>query len=694
MSIMNKSLKALIVEDSETDAELLVRELNRGGYQVAYERVDRPDTFQAALSAQPWDIIFSDHSMPQFSSTKALKIARESGLEIPFIIVSGTLGEEAAVSALKAGASDYFIKDKLARIVSAVERELRESEEQRQANEQKRRYNALLDASPDLVFMLDSQGRFNYVNLAAAEILSLSCQPVEEDISGILGRDAKSLGLPDVFVEQLERDRRRVLQGETVSSEIRLPTLSGERTFESMLSPMFTQSGEVDAIVSVTRDIEDRKKAEEALKASLEREKIIRHIVELVSQTFDLSEVLNRTLSEIGRFLGVDRCFIVRYQQEENTDPTDLKISLAALYRSSDEIAALAEEDTAHVFWDPKKQPDTDSPTLFLNLSRPSAFPPPLEAYAAQYHIQAFLVYNIFYRGQFYGQLVLHQCRYPRQWTSDEVGLIENFITHLGDALYQAELFRKEQDARIHLEESYQLLKIYTQKLEQSNKELEHFATIASHDLQAPLRKVMAFSDMLQHAAEGQLSDDCQDYISRMQKATQRMQNLITGLLDLSRVNRRGKPFTQTDLQEIMLLVSDELRDYIADQQGQVTTGTLCQLDADPDQLQQVLTNLVENALKFHREGVPPQVHVFTEVLEPQACQIIVQDNGIGIKPENLEKIFETFTRLHGQDEYPGTGIGLSLVKKIVERHGGAIAVQSVFGEGSRFLIQLPLQHR
>lgn len=228
-------------------------------------------------------------------------------------------------------------------------------------------------------------------------------------------------------------------------------------------------------------------------------------------------------------------------------------------------------------------------------------------------------------------------------------------------------------------------------RLAQSNKELEDFAFVASHDLQAPLRKVQMFSDLLQQSLGDDLSPTSMDYLSRLQKAVKRMQDLISDLLDLSRVNRKGDSFQKLDLAEVAKTVLDDLDADIRDAEATVVVGDLCTLDGDSRQLEQLLKNLLENSIKFRRKDVRPLVKV-TSRIENGTCLLTVADNGIGFDEVYKDQIFEVFKRLHAENsEYPGTGIGLSLVKKIVERHNGSIEVHSRPNHGASFTIHLPL---
>lgn len=241
-----------------------------------------------------------------------------------------------------------------------------------------------------------------------------------------------------------------------------------------------------------------------------------------------------------------------------------------------------------------------------------------------------------------------------------------------------------------------------TQELARSNTELEQFAYIASHDLQEPLRKVQAFGDMLVTQYRDALGEEGRDYLQRMQNASKRMQTLITDLLTFSRVTTKGQPFELVDLGQVIDQVLQDLEVRIRDTGGHVEVGTLPTLEADPVQMRQLLQNLIGNALKFHQKGVPPVVKLHGHVVEPDPAtfphwtagveywEFTFEDNGIGFDEKYLDRIFTPFQRLHGRGEYEGTGIGLAICRKIVERHAGTITAHSAPGRGATFLITLP----
>ncbi len=240
-------------------------------------------------------------------------------------------------------------------------------------------------------------------------------------------------------------------------------------------------------------------------------------------------------------------------------------------------------------------------------------------------------------------------------------------------------------------------LRIYSKKLELSNQELQDFASVAAHDLQEPLRKIQAFSDRLKKKAKDVLTGDSIDYLNRIENSANRMQILINDLLTYSRVTTKAQPFVLISLNQIMEQVVSALEVRIEQSQGQVQWLDLPNLQADSTQMYQLFQNLIANSLKFSRGGVPPKIEIRGRILESAelraggaACEITVSDNGIGFDEKYLDRIFTIFQRLHGRHEFEGTGIGLAICRKIVDRHGGVITASSVLGKGSTFKIILP----
>jgi chemotaxis family two-component system sensor kinase Cph1 len=232
-------------------------------------------------------------------------------------------------------------------------------------------------------------------------------------------------------------------------------------------------------------------------------------------------------------------------------------------------------------------------------------------------------------------------------------------------------------------------------ELARSNRELEQFSYIASHDLQEPLRMVGSYTQLLEQRYGAQLDDDAREFLRYAQEGATRMRQLIDALLAYSRIDTKGQAFRRVLMSQVLTLALANLRESIAQAHAEVTAaGPMPEVEGDPLQLGQVLQNLIGNAIKFHGPK-PPHVWVSAERRGAE-WRFSVRDDGIGILPEYQERIFVLFQRLHSREEYPGTGIGLSVCKKVVERHGGKLWVEStgVPGQGTTFFFTLPIDRK
>jgi PAS domain S-box-containing protein len=248
-------------------------------------------------------------------------------------------------------------------------------------------------------------------------------------------------------------------------------------------------------------------------------------------------------------------------------------------------------------------------------------------------------------------------------------------------------------------------LRAFAARLEQSNRDLLDFAFVASHDLQEPLGKVQAFADLLQRECTDGLTDKGRDYLRRLANATARMQDLINGLLSYSRVHTQAEPFVPVDLDATLREVLGDLDTRIQELTARIDTGRLGAIDGDPTQLRQLLQNLLSNGLKFTRAGVAPVIQIGAErffetassamVSTPvEVFQLTVQDNGIGIEAKYLSRLFNMFQRLNPPHQFPGSGIGLAICRRITQRHGGSITASSQPGKGTTIVVKLPVKQR
>ena len=237
--------------------------------------------------------------------------------------------------------------------------------------------------------------------------------------------------------------------------------------------------------------------------------------------------------------------------------------------------------------------------------------------------------------------------------------------------------------AKTELDQKAQALEKTNQALIQSNEELHQFAYVASHDLQEPLRMVSSYLSLLMKRYKDKLDSDAREFIDFAVDGAQRMQTMINDLLQYSRITTRGKPFEKTDLEQVLETVLVNLKISIEESKAKITHDTLPKVLVDRTQMERLLQNLIGNAIKY-ADNRKPKIHISAKK-KKEAYTFSIQDNGIGIEDEFKEKIFGIFQRLHTREEYSGTGIGLAICKKIVERHGGRIWVDSEKGRGSTF---------
>jgi PAS domain S-box-containing protein len=279
-------LRVLIIEDSESDADLVLRQLRKAGYSITYERVETAEEMKAALNTRLWDIIISDFKLPQFNATNALALLQKTGLDIPFIVVSGTIGEETAVGLMKAGAHDYLMKDKLARLAPAIKRELDEAQgrhERRQAEkalrESEERYRTLSEVAQDMIYIINKNDLVEYVNSSAAQLFN-------QKPADIIGKQRSSLFPPDIAISQ-----RRSLQNvfETGKSNYVESTAvhNDQQTWlGTWLVPLRVEKGQVTAVLGVSRDITKQKWLAE------DKQKLLNKLQEALAQVKTLSGLL------------------------------------------------------------------------------------------------------------------------------------------------------------------------------------------------------------------------------------------------------------------------------------------------------------------------------------------------------------------------------------------------------------------
>ncbi|KJH69982.1 response regulator [Aliterella atlantica] len=429
-------------------------------------------------------------------------------------------------------------------------------------------------------------------------------------------------------------------------------------------------------------DITERKQAELAIKQAQRRSQLFSEITLKIRQSLHLDEVLKTAVTELLNLLKADRALIFRLSPDGNG-----KIVTEAVVSTYSSV--VKQNITEECFGKEYLKKYSQGRIYKIDDVEKSGVEPCLIQFMQRFDVKAKLVMPILLKEELWGLTIVHQCSHPRAWTDFEIELLRQLADQIGIALAQAQLLAEETRQR--------------QELARSNAQLQQFAYIASHDLQEPLRKIQAFSNRLKDKCNASLDNQGRDYLERMHNAAERMQALINDLLTLSQITTKAQPFVLVDLNQVAHEVISDLELRIHQTGGCVQVGELPTIEADPLQIHQLLQNLIGNALKFHRVGETPIVKVNGQIIEREQqfvaglastaiCQITIEDNGIGFEEKYLDRIFDVFQRLHGRNEYEGTGMGLAICRKIVERHGGSLTAQSTPMQGAKFTIALPVK--
>ena len=552
-----------------------------------------------------------------------------------------------------------------------------------QAAEEK--FRSMAETSLDLIFQIAADGRITYCSPAAGKIMKL---PPEK----IVGTDFRTHVSPE-DLGKAQRAFAAAISGESARLwEINLRQ-GGGSTFvgEVNIGPI-KENGRVVGAQGVVRDVSARRRAALELARQLMFQKMVAGIsTRFVTATGTaIHDAVEEALAQSGAFFSLDRSYIFTFSEDGNLISNSHEWCAPGIASFKDRVQQVPCSEFPWII----EQVHRES---FVHLPDVSKLPLAAAAERAEFaaqEIKSLLLLPLWVadggapppaagaggngreKVRLLGFLGYDAVRRQRSWRDEEITLLKVMAEIITGAL-----------ERNRIEEE---LERKRRELARSNADLTDFAYIASHDLQEPLRKVTAFGDRLEQKYGEQLGDKGRDYLARMCNAAGRMQGLIDDLLLYSRVNTRGAEFAEVDLGEVMGEVLEALERPIEELAAEIRVDELPVLPAaDRRQMHSLLQNLVGNALKYHRPGVKPEIRV-EAAADDRWWEIRVSDNGIGFDDKYLDRIFRPFQRLHGRSEYKGSGIGLAICKKIVERHGGELGAAGRPGAGATFTVRLP----
>jgi PAS domain S-box-containing protein len=548
---------------------------------------------------------------------------------------------------------------------------------------------SVIEGATDAVFMKDRWGYYRLVNSTTAKIFGAA----KEDI---LGKDDQHFLPPEQSAALQEIDHTVMETGISHTLEEQLTdAMTGDvRTFLTTKDPYRNADGNIIGIIGIARDITDRKQTEESLRRSAQRLEALQEIDRAILRAVSTQGIAKAALSRLVRVVSYQQAAVILFNFETNEAEILAGVADGEAAGSTVLISELMPLDLVK----------HREPVRYIEDIRTMLHRPPLLERVFTEGIRSYLSVALVVEGVLIGELSLFSDR-PSAFDAERREIAQEIANQLAISIQQARLREELQHYAAALE---QRVADRTAELRDANDALQAFAYSASHDLRAPLQSMEGLAQALLEDYTEQLGAMGQEYAHRIILAAQDMSTLIHNLLDYSSLSRAEISLTSVDLSSVMAGVLTHLQETLEQRQTQISVqNPLPIVLAHPPILEQVITNLLTNATKFVATNVQPQIQIWAEDVgegggeqEEQSqeglpassrwIRLWIEDNGIGIKPEQQERIFQVFERLHGADCYPGTGIGLAIVQKGIERMGGRVGVESQLGRGSRFWIALP----
>ncbi len=532
-----------------------------------------------------------------------------------------------------------------------------------------------LDTAGIIFLVIETDGTISVINQKGCELLGYEQEQV-------IGKRWTEHFVPPNVRQDLETVLQTLLAGEVEPVEyLENPILTkdGQERIIAWHNTIFRDElGNISGILSSGEDITDIKRAEEMLWQRTAQLSLLNVIGNKIAAVLDLDNLLDKATQLVQESFGYHHAAIFTMNSDHDELVMRTKAGSFAHLYPPDHRLKLGQGMVgwAGLHGETLLANDVNAEPRYVNLY-PGILPNGSE-----------LSVPLRVAGEIVGVLDVQspQCN---AFDDNDVIVIETLADQIAIAIENARLYEELQQELTDRQRAEKKLEHYATELERSNRELEQFAYIASHDLQEPLRMVTSYLQLLERRYKDKLDQDADDFITYAVDGATRMRMLINDLLTYSRVSTHAKPFEPTDCSEVLNHALSNLSIAIEESEATITCDDLPTVEVDATQLTQVFQNLISNAIKFHKPDAPPCIHISAERQE-DTWRFSVRDNGIGIAPEHSERIFLIFQRLHTREEYPGTGIGLAVCKKIAERHGGRIWVTSKPGAGSTFYFTVP----
>jgi PAS domain S-box-containing protein len=573
-------------------------------------------------------------------------------------------------------------------VLQLIEDARRMAKATRALKESETNLSQIVQGSSIPIFVIDSQHTVTHWNHACEVLTNVSAKEIvgTQEAWKALYKQKRAL-LADLVVDkrsnyeikqQYNAAKRSKLIESAYEAEAFLPYLEkqGKWLFFTV-APLRDEDGQLFGAIETIQDITERKESEKRIKHLNEVLRTIRNVNQLITKEKNPDKLISGACKELAKTRGFFNAWISLFDEEGQVKSI---ASGDTSKKFSSIIKMLKEgEKTKCQEMTSKK----DGIVLIKNPVKTCKGCPLLPEYKGR----SSLITRLKHNGKTYGTITLIL---PKNMSTDkeEQNLFKELSGDISYALYSIEIEKDREKGEKALKTLNERLKRRGLELERSNKELEQFAYVASHDLQEPLRMVASYTQLLEKRYKDKLDDNAGEFIGFAVDGANRMQKLINALLSYSRVGTRGKAFEPTDSHSALGQAITNLNITIKENNAIVTNDDLPNIMADESQLVQLFQNLIGNAIKF-RSKEQPHIHISAQN-KGREWLFSVKDNGIGFAPEYKDRIFVIFQRLNPKDKYPGTGMGLAICKKIVERHNGRIWVDSEPAKGSTFYFTIP----
>jgi PAS domain S-box-containing protein len=587
----------------------------------------------------------------------------ESVEDFSAIVILSSL---ASVAGLAAGIHDAAAKTRT-RELRHRNRELQDTQSElettvgrlERSNDRLEHYRAytdrVLNAIDDVFYVVEEDGSLQRWNDSLCEVTGYSDAEVASMRAGAFFDEDDHELIADGIAEGFETG--------TLQLEADLRTKTGESIpYEFAATSLQSPDGE-QVLAGIGRDLSERKERERELEQRARQQAVVADLGQLALETDDIDELMHEAARHVAAVLDNEYCKVLDLDGEE------LLLRQGVGWQDGivgEAVVSAVESDSQAAY-----TLESDHPIIVDDLETETRFSGP--ALLTDHDVRSGISTIIGPIDDPWGILGTHDTD-SATFTDEDVNFVQSVANVLAEAIerrqYQAELEGLIVD------------------LEASNERLEGFAYAASHDLQEPLRMVSSYLQLIERRYGDDLDDDGEEFLAFAVDGAERMREMIEGLLQYSRVEMRGDEFESVPLATVLDDARKNLTVKTEHTDADITAGSLPRVEGDERQLRQVFQNLLSNAIEYNGAG-PPRVHVSAERNGPK-WTISVADDGIGIDSADQERIFNVFQRLHGREEHPGTGIGLALCERIVERHGGEIWVESQPGDGATFSFTLP----